>query len=52
VVSAVKNHAAGLRKKHEETLATLNTLDGAIQETDNFIKLHEYKERGCALTGY
>lgn len=52
VLGAVKTHQAGLRKKHEETLATLNTLDGAIQECENFIKLHEYTERGCQLTGY
>ena len=52
VLTAVQNHQAGLRKKHEETLATLNTLDGALQECENFIKLHEYNERGCQLTSY
>lgn len=52
VLAAVRNHAATLRKKHDETLATLNTLDGAIQETDNILMLHEYQERGCHLTGY
>jgi hypothetical protein len=43
---------AGLKKKHDETIAILNTLDGAIQESENFVKLHEYNERGCQLTGY
>jgi hypothetical protein len=52
ILSAVKAHAGGLRKKHEETLALLNTLDGAIQETDNFLKLHDYQERGCHLPTY
>lgn len=49
---AIRNHKATLVKKHEETLATLNTLDGAIQESDNFLKLMQYKERGAAVTGY
>lgn len=48
----IKNHLAGLKKKHEETLALLNTLDGAIQESENVLKLFDYKERGCHLTGY
>jgi hypothetical protein len=52
ILSAVKNHQASLKKKHEETLATLNTLDGALQETENFLKLHEYKERGVTLETY
>jgi hypothetical protein len=52
IVDAVKKHQANLRKKHDETLATLNTLDGAIQEADNVIKLHEYKERGVTLETY
>lgn len=48
----IKNHLANLKKKHDETLATLNTLDGAIQESENVLKLIDYKERGCHLTGY
>jgi hypothetical protein len=52
ILSAVKAHKAGLQKKHHETLATLNTLDGAIQEAENLIKLHEYKERGVHLETY
>jgi hypothetical protein len=52
ILDAVRNHQAGLKKKHEETLAALNTLDGAIQESENVIKLHEYKERGVKLETY
>ncbi len=52
MMEAVKAHQAGLKKKHEETLAVLNTLDGAIQECENFFKLPEYLERGVALTSY
>ena len=52
ILAAVRNHQATLKKKHEETLATLNTLDGALQETENFLKLHEYQERGCQITSY
>ena len=52
ILDAVKSHKAGLEKKHQETLAVLNTLDGAIQESDNFLKLHEYKERGVHLPTY
>jgi hypothetical protein len=52
ILEAVKAHKAGLVKKHEETLALMNTLDGAIQESDNFIKLHEYKERGVTMKTY
>jgi hypothetical protein len=52
ILDAVRAHKAGLEKKHHETLAVLNTLDGAIQESDNLIKLHEYKERGCHLPTY
>ena len=33
-------------------MATLNTLDGALQECENFFKLHEYTERGCVLPTY
>ena len=50
--TAVKTHLTTLKRKHEETLATLNTLDGAIQESDNFLKLMEYKERGVQMETY
>jgi hypothetical protein len=52
ILDAVKAHKAGLDKKREETLALLNTLDGAQQECENFLKLHEYKERGVHLPTY
>ena len=52
ILEPVKAHLAGLRKKHDETLATLNTLDGAIQECENFLKLPAYLERGIALKTY
>jgi hypothetical protein len=52
ILASVKNHLTGLKKKHDETLALANTLDGAIQECDNFLKLHEYKERGVQLKTY
>jgi hypothetical protein len=52
ILAPVKTHLAGLKKKHEETLALANTLDGAMQECENFLKLHEYKERGVQLTQY
>lgn len=52
VLDAVKEHMKSLQKKHEEVLATANTLDGALQECQNFLKLHEYKERGVHLPTY
>ena len=33
---------SGLVKEHEKHLAMLNTLDGAIQECENFLKMPEY----------
>jgi hypothetical protein len=52
ILDAVRAHQTSLKKKHDETVALLQTLDGAIQETENFVKLHEYKERGCHLPTY
>jgi hypothetical protein len=52
ILASVKNHQARLRKEHEETLAKANTLDGALQECENFLKLHEYQERGVKLETY
>jgi len=48
----VSNHLASLRRKHDEALATLNTLDGAMQECDNTLKLIEFQERGSQVEGY
>lgn len=52
IVDAVKSHRARLQKQHDQAVATLQTLDGAIQEADNVIKLHEYTERGVHLETY
>jgi hypothetical protein len=52
MMTAVKGHLAGLKKKHEETLAVLNTLDGAIQESENFLRLPEFLERGVNMQSY
>lgn len=49
---AVRSHQASLKKKHEETMALLNTLDGAIQETENFLKFPTFLERGVELKTY
>lgn len=52
MLDAVRSHKVGLDKKHAETVAVLQTLDGAIQECENFLKLYEYKERGVHLDTY
>ena len=52
LATAVQGHQATLRKKHEETLATLNTIDGALQECDNFLKLLSFKDRGVSVKTY
>jgi hypothetical protein len=36
-----------MKKKHEEVLAQLNTLDGAIQANENLVKAAAYATRGC-----
>lgn len=51
-LKAIKVHGLALKKKHEETLAALNTLDGAMQENDNVQKVFSYQARGCPITGY
>jgi hypothetical protein len=52
MVGIVKNHLAALRKKHDEQVAMLNTLDGAIQESENFLRLPEFLERGVTMSTY
>ena len=52
LLEPVRNHLVGLKKKHDETVALLNTLDGAMQECDNFLKLPVFKERGVNLPTY
>lgn len=49
---AVGNHQTRLKKQHEECLATLNTLDGAIQECENIRKLVAYRKRGSHVETY
>lgn len=50
--AAIKKHLAGLGKKRDEIIATLNTLDGAIQECENTLKLREYIDRGVHVDTY
>lgn len=45
-------HKAILTQKRDETIATLNTLDGAIQECENAQKYHEYTARGAVIETY
>lgn len=52
ILVAVRNHLDKLKKSHDVKIAELNTLDGAMQEAENFLKLHEYTERGCQLQTY
>lgn len=49
---AVRAHLGNLRKKHEETLALANTLDGAMQECENILKFPGFTERGVTLKTY
>lgn len=50
--AAVRAHQANLKKKHEETVALLQTLDGAIQETENILKFPAFKARGAFIKTY
>ena len=52
VYQAVKQHRDKVNAEREKALAMLNTFDGAIQECDNVLKLHDYAERGAHITGY
>lgn len=49
IATATKAHTAHLRKKFDEALATMNTLEGAIQANENLLKLLEYTERGVTI---
>lgn len=48
-LKATANHRATLEQKRDQALATLNTLDGAIQECDNVKKYHEFTARGAVI---
>ena len=50
--STIQNRVVTLKKEHEKHLATLNTLDGAIQEAENMVRLFDFKERGCHVPSY
>lgn len=52
IKSVMVKHKDGLNQKRDETIATLNTLDGAIQEAENVLKFLEYSERGCQITTF
>lgn len=45
-------HKAAMNAKRDETIATLNTLDGAIQECDNVLKFLDYSQRGAQITSF
>jgi hypothetical protein len=49
---ATAAHKATLEQKREQAIATLNTLDGAIQECENVAKYHEYTARGAVIETY
>ena len=49
MLASVKQQRAALQKKLEETFATANTLEGAIQAYDNVVKICEFTERGAAV---
>lgn len=49
IAAATRAHTAVLKKKLEETFATANTLEGAIQSNENILKLLEFGERGGVL---
>lgn len=44
----VAKYRASMNEKRDHTLATLNTLDGAIQASDEFLKIMEFTERGVS----
>jgi hypothetical protein len=46
---AMSKHKQMLEKKHHETLAVLNTLDGAIQVCENVEKILRHGERGVQV---
>jgi hypothetical protein len=52
LLGPIEGHLATLRKKHAEVEATLHTLDGAIQECENVLKLPQFLERGVSMTSY
>ncbi len=49
IAATMRAHTAQLKKKLEETFATANTLEGAIQSNENVLKLLDYSERGVTI---
>jgi hypothetical protein len=49
LVDLVRKHRATLVKKRDETIAALNTLDGAIQAYDNMLTGATHMERGGSI---
>lgn len=49
LLTAMKGHRGNLEKRRDEAIATLNTLDGAIQECDNIEKYYAFTARGCQI---
>ncbi len=49
VIDAVGKHIKQLNERRDQTIAQLNTLDGAIQAYDNVTKIVQYTERGVTL---
>lgn len=51
IAAATKSHLKSLIEKRDQAVATMNTLDGAIQANENILKLFEYGERGVHIPG-
>ncbi len=52
LVPVMHKHKASLIEKRDQAIATMNTLDGAIQECDNVLKYHTYVDRGAQIEGF
>ena len=49
LLTAMLQHRKVLDEKRDQAIATLNTLDGAIQECDNVKRYYDYTARGCVI---
>lgn len=52
IKDVLTKNKASLNEKRDQTIATLNTLDGAIQQCENVLKFLEYSERGCQIATF
>lgn len=50
ILPAMRSQRANLKKSHDQKLAELNTIEGAIQAYDNVEMLYRYKERGTDVS--